>query len=66
MVVGILAIAGTNLAFAQQPSCGAQIYAYIACAPLDTGQLVGVASVGGVVALAIAFGVHGRQYHTAS
>ena len=55
MVVGILAIAGTDLVFAQQP-CGAQAYAYIACGPpLGTAQLYGVAMVGGVVACAIAF-----------
>lgn len=55
MVVGILAIAGTNLAFAQQP-CGAQTYAFTACGPpLGTAQLYGVAIFGGVVACAIAF-----------
>ena len=55
MVVSILAIAGTNLVFAQQP-CGAQAYAYTACGPpLGTAQLYGVAIVGGVVACSIAF-----------
>ncbi len=65
MVVGILVIAGTNLAFAQQPSCvegGA--YSHVGCTPLATAQLIGVAIVGGIVALAIACGVAGRQYHT--
>ncbi|MGB6464193.1 MAG: hypothetical protein WA799_08725 [Nitrosotalea sp.] len=67
MVVGILAIAGTNLAFAQQPptNCGAQAYAYIACGPpLGIAQLYGAIIVAGVVAFAIAWGVAGRQYHT--
>ena len=55
MIVGILAIAGTGMVFAQQP-CGAQAYAYIACGPpLGTAQMYGVAMVGGVVACAIAF-----------
>lgn len=57
MVVGILAIAGTDLAFAQQP-CGAQAYAYTACGPpLGTAQLYGAAIVGGMIACAIAFGI---------
>ncbi len=65
MVVGILAIAGTNLAFAQ--TCGtqgAQAYAYIGCEPLDTAQWYGVAIVGGVVAFAIACGASGWKHHT--
>jgi hypothetical protein len=83
LVVGILAIAGTNLAFAQNatsppstptgtaeypcaatPFHGAQSYAYIACTDLGTAQMEGLAITGGVVALAIAFGAAGRQYHT--
>ncbi len=68
--LGILAIAGTNLAFAQNststptgtieypcaatPFHGGQAYAYIACTPLDTAQMEGLAMVGGVVALSIA------------
>ena len=55
VVVSILAIAGVNLVFAQQP-CGAQAYAHIACGPpLDTAQLYGAAMVGGVIACAIAY-----------
>jgi len=55
MAIGILAIAGTTLAFAQQP-CGAQVFAHIACGPtLDVAQLYGVTILGGVVACAIAF-----------
>ncbi len=59
MVLGMLAIAGTNLAFAQQPSCGtapygAVAYGYIACGPpLGTAQYYGAAIVGGVVVFAI-------------
>jgi len=54
MVVGVLAIAGTDLAFAQQP-CGAQAYAYTACGPpLGTAQLYGAAIAGGVIVFAIA------------
>ena len=66
MTLGIVAMTGTNLAFAQQPSsCGEHAYSYIACGPpLGTAQLYGFAIVGGVVALAIAFGAAGRQYHT--
>jgi hypothetical protein len=94
LVVGILAIAGTNLAFAQNatspptstpsapttppstptgtsdypctgtPFYGAQSFAYIACTDLGTAQMEGLAITGGVVALAIAFGAAGRQYHT--
>ncbi len=70
MGLGILAIAGTNLAFAQTststptstteypcaatPFHGAQSYAYIACTDLGTAQMEGFAIVGGVVALSIA------------
>ncbi len=64
-LVGIVTVAGTNLAFAQQPSCvegGA--YSYIGCTPLGTAQMYGASIVAGVVALAVACGVHGRQYHT--
>jgi hypothetical protein len=53
MVVGILAIAGTDLAFAQQP-CGAQAYAFTACGPpLGTAQLYGAAIAGGVIVFSI-------------
>ena len=67
MVLGILAIAGTNLAFAQNvtptstqefpcaatPFYGAQAYAYIACESLGTAQMYGVAMVVAVVAFSI-------------
>ena len=62
--VVIVAIAGTNVAFAQQPSCGEQAYGYIGCTPLNTAQLYGAILVAGVVAVAVSFGVAGRQYHT--
>ena len=65
MVVGILAIASTNFAFAQ--TCGtqgAQAYAWIGCEPVDTAQWYGAAMVVGVVAFAIACGASGWRYHT--
>jgi hypothetical protein len=83
MVTGILAIAGTNLAFAQTatstpttptgtqeypcaaaPFYGAQAYGYIACTSLSTAQMEGFITVGVVVALSIACGAAGRQFHT--
>ncbi|MDE1728969.1 MAG: hypothetical protein KGH81_07330 [Thaumarchaeota archaeon] len=63
-VVGIVVIAGTNLAFAQQPSCGEQAYGYIGCTPLVAAQQYGAIMMAGVVAFAIACGVAGRHYHT--
>ncbi len=62
--VVIVAVSGTNVAFAQQPSCGEQAYGYIGCTPLNTAQLYGAILMAGVVAFAIACGVAGRQYHT--
>jgi len=65
MVVGILAIAGTDLAFAQQqPSCGEQAYGYIGCTPLVAAQQYGMILVAGIVAFSIAWGTAGRKYHT--
>ncbi|MDE1763182.1 MAG: hypothetical protein KGH88_02925 [Thaumarchaeota archaeon] len=64
MTVGIVAMSGTNLAFAQQPSCGEQAYGYIGCTPLNTAQLYGSILVAGVVALAIGCGAAGVRYHT--
>ncbi len=64
MTMSIIAIGGTNLAFAQQPSCGEQAYGYIGCTPVATAQLYGAILVVGVVAFSIAWGVAGRQYHT--
>ncbi|MDE1832647.1 hypothetical protein [Candidatus Nitrosotalea okcheonensis] len=64
MTLGIVAIAGTNLAFAQQPSCGEQAYVYnVGCLPLDTAHMVGAILVASIVAFAIAWGVAGRHYH---
>jgi hypothetical protein len=62
--VSIVAVMGTNLAFAQQPSCGEQAYGYIGCTPLNTAQLYGGILVAGVVALAIGCGAAGVRYHT--
>ena len=68
MTIGIIAIAGTNLAFAQTTStgqpCGAQAYTYIGCTPMSSAQLYGAILVAGVVALAIAVGAAGRHLHT--
>lgn len=65
MALGIVAIAGTNLAFAQQPSCGEQAYVYnIGCLPLDTAQIVGGVLVASIAAFAIAWGVAGHHHHT--
>lgn len=66
MTVGLVAMAGTNFAFAQQPSCGEQAYGYIGCTPKETAQMYGAILVGGVVALALGFGVAGRKFHTVS
>ncbi len=66
VVIGLalVAIAGTNSAFAQQPSCGEQAYGYIGCTPLSTAQLYGAIMVAAVAAFAVAWGTAGRQYHT--
>lgn len=65
MALGIVAIAGNNLAFAQQPSpCGEQAYVYnVGCIPLDTAHMVGGVLVACIAAFAIAWGVAGRHYH---
>ncbi len=65
MTIGIVATAGTNFAFAQQQPCGEQPYIHnVACTPLGTGQLYGAVLVAGIVALAVAFAISGRRYHT--
>ncbi len=64
MVVGILAVAGTNSAFAQKPCVDNAPYVYIGCIPLVTAQQYGAITVAGVIAFAIAWGIAGRQYHT--
>jgi hypothetical protein len=62
MTLGIVAIAGTNFAFAQQTPCGEQAYVYnVGCMPLSTAQLVGAVVVAGIVAFAIACGVTGSH-----
>jgi hypothetical protein len=63
-MVGILAIAGTNLAFAQQPCVENQAYTYVGCTPMGTAQMYGAAIVVGVAAFAVGCGAAGRQYHT--
>jgi len=74
MVIAILAIAGTNLAFAQQSTCGtapygAVAFGYIACGPpLVTAQYYGAAIVVGVIAfswaMAIASGLRAQRAWT--
>lgn len=67
MAVSIAAVADTDLAYADtsSPSCGAQAYAYMACAPtLQTAQMYAAVMVGSVVALAVGFGAAGARYHT--
>lgn len=64
MTLGVVAIAGTNLAFAQQPSCGEQAYVYnVGCLPLDTAHMVGAVLVASIAAFAIAWGIAGRHYN---
>jgi hypothetical protein len=64
MAIGLIVMAGTNLAFAQQQPCGEQPYVYnIGCAPLGTAQLYAAVLVGGIVALAVACGVSGIRHH---
>ncbi|MDE1766308.1 MAG: hypothetical protein KGI27_08575 [Thaumarchaeota archaeon] len=68
MTISIVAIAGTNLVFAQTTStgqpCGAQAYTYIGCTPMATAQLYGAIIVAVVVAFAIGCGAAGVKYHT--
>jgi hypothetical protein len=77
--LGILAIAGTNLAFAQNstptgttdypcaatPFYGAQAYGYIACTPMDTARMEGIGATVAVIALAVGCGAAGAKHHTA-
>ena len=64
MTIGIVAMADTGIAFAQQPSCGEAPYGYIGCTPLGTAQMYGAIMAGAVMAFAVGWGVHGRKYHT--
>ena len=56
--LGLVAIAGTNFAFAQTTStgqpCGAQAYTYIGCTPMGTAQLYGAITVAVVIAFSVA------------
>jgi hypothetical protein len=64
MTIGLIAMAGTGLAFAQQQPCGEQPYVYnVGCLPLNTAQLYAAVLVGGIVALAVACGVSGVRHH---
>lgn len=64
MTIGLVGMAGTNIAFAQQPSCGEAPYGYIGCTPLGTAQTYGAIMAGALMAFAVAWGVQGRKYHT--
>ncbi len=65
MTIGLVSMAGTNLAFAQQQPCGEQPYVYnVGCLPLGSAQLAAIAIVGGIVALAIGCGAAGVKYST--
>ncbi len=62
MTTGLVVIAGTNSAFAQQP-CGEQPYVYnVGCVPLGMAQMYAAALVVGIIALAIGLGVAGRKH----
>jgi len=64
MTLGVLAMAGTNLAFAQQTPCGEQAYVYnVGCLPLDQAHIVGAILVASIVAFAMAWGAAGRHNH---
>ncbi len=64
MALGIVAMAGNNLAFAQHPSpSGAQAYvSTVGCIPLDTAHMIGGVLVACIAAFAIAWGVAGRHH----
>ncbi len=63
MTTGLVVIAGTNSAFAQQQPCGEQPYVYnVGCDPLGTAQMYAAALVAGIIALAIGLGVAGRKH----
>ena len=62
VTIGLIGIAGTNLAFAQQP-CGEQPYVYnVGCMPLSTAQLAAVSLAVGIIALAVGCGIVGTRY----
>lgn len=64
VTMGLVAIAGSNMAFAQQSTCGEQPFVYnVGCTPLNTAQLYGAVLVAGVAAFAIALGVAGARHH---
>ncbi|MGB9125211.1 MAG: hypothetical protein WA833_08580 [Nitrosotalea sp.] len=66
MAISIVVIAGTNLAYAEQP-CGEQSYVYnVGCLPLDQAHMVGGVIVASLVIFAIAWGVAERHYHMVS
>ncbi len=71
MVVGILAIAGINLAFAQNatsttpPACGSAAYAFVACnTSTGTAQMEGFIMVGAVAAFSVGCGAAGLKYRS--
>ena len=64
MTMGMVAIAGTNLTFAQSSPCGEQPYVYnVGCMPLNTAQMVAGVIVASIIGFAIACGVAGRNHN---
>lgn len=64
VALGIVSIAGTEFAFAQQtPPCGEAAYGYVGCTPLNTAQMYGAILVACLVAFAVSMGTIGRRYH---
>ncbi len=62
MMIGLVAIASTNLAFADNQPCGEQPYVHnVACMPLGEAQVVAVGLVMGVIALAVGLGIAERH-----
>ena len=60
MTLGIVGMAGTNLAFAAQTPCGEQPYVYnVGCMPLSTAHIVGGVMVATIIGFAVAWGIAG-------
>lgn len=66
VTLGLLAMASTNVAFAQKP-CGEQPYVYnVGCIPLNTAHMVGGVLVASIIMFAVAWGLAERHYHMIS
>ncbi len=65
MLIGLVAIASTNLAFADKQPCGVQRDVHsIGCMPLEQAHLVVVGLVIGIIALAIGLGIAEKNLHS--